>query len=118
MSASEGTTDPTVAIFICAFPRSAMCRYINLLVSEQPVKYKQPRKLSESTTSINKHIMSNKLTKVLTAGAPKPRSSISQAIVCNGMVYCSGATGVDPKTGKMVDGTVVDRMVFPILRMV
>lgn len=36
---------------------------------------------------------------------------LSQAIVANNTVYCSGAIGVDPTTGKLVEGTVADRTV-------
>ncbi|OJJ08045.1 hypothetical protein ASPVEDRAFT_34220 [Aspergillus versicolor CBS 583.65] len=44
---------------------------------------------------------------VLTSKAPPPLPGImSQAIVCNGMVYCSGAVAMDPVTGKLVDGDV------------
>ena len=46
---------------------------------------------------------------VYTANAPKPRPQLSQAIKCNGMVYCSGQLGVDPKTSKVVEGSVKDR---------
>lgn len=46
-------------------------------------------------------------TPVLTSKAPPPLPGImSQAIVCNGMVYCSGAVAMDPVTGKLVDGDV------------
>lgn len=44
---------------------------------------------------------------VLTRNAPPPLAGIlSQAIIANGMVYCSGATGVDPATGELVKGDV------------
>ncbi|CAK7207592.1 hypothetical protein SEUCBS139899_010402 [Sporothrix eucalyptigena] len=46
---------------------------------------------------------------VLTADAPAPLPVFSQAIKSNGMVYCSGQVGVDPKTGEMVQGTIQDR---------
>ncbi|OAA59225.1 Endoribonuclease L-PSP [Niveomyces insectorum RCEF 264] len=46
---------------------------------------------------------------VFTANSPKPRPQLSQAIISNGMVYCSGQLGVDPKTSKLVEGTVQDR---------
>ncbi|EGO55687.1 hypothetical protein NEUTE1DRAFT_67548 [Neurospora tetrasperma FGSC 2508] len=46
---------------------------------------------------------------VLTSKAPKPIPQLSQAVVYNGMVYCSGSLGIDPATGKMVEGTVKDR---------
>lgn len=46
---------------------------------------------------------------VLTENAPKPIPVLSQAIVHNGVVYCSGQTGTDPKTMKLVEGTIQDR---------
>ncbi|KAK4250008.1 Endoribonuclease L-PSP/chorismate mutase-like protein [Corynascus novoguineensis] len=46
---------------------------------------------------------------VLTGEAPKPLPQLSQAVKYNGMVYCSGSLGIDPKTSKFVDGSVKDR---------
>lgn len=44
---------------------------------------------------------------VLTEKAPKPLPGIySQAIVANGVVYCSGAVPMDASTGKLIDGDV------------
>jgi hypothetical protein len=48
---------------------------------------------------------------VFTDKAPAPLPFFSQAIKCNGMVYCSGSIGTDPKTGKLVEGSVADRCV-------
>jgi enamine deaminase RidA (YjgF/YER057c/UK114 family) len=46
-------------------------------------------------------------TPVLTEKAPKPLPGIySQAIIANGVVYCSGAVAMDAETGKLVDGDV------------
>lgn len=46
-------------------------------------------------------------TPVLTEKAPKPLPGIySQAIVANGVVYCSGAVPMDPETMKIIDGDV------------
>ncbi|EEA19676.1 hypothetical protein TMatcc_009818 [Talaromyces marneffei ATCC 18224] len=46
-------------------------------------------------------------TPVLTEKAPKPLPGIySQAIIANGVVYCSGAVAMDPETGKLVDGDI------------
>ncbi|KAH2456058.1 hypothetical protein KXV71_007861 [Aspergillus fumigatus] len=43
----------------------------------------------------------------LTEKAPKPLPGIySQAIIANGVVYCSGAVAMDPETGKLIDGDV------------
>jgi primosomal protein N'' len=48
---------------------------------------------------------------VLTDKAPPPAPFLSQGIIVNGMVYCSGQIGQDPKTGKVVEGTIQDRTV-------
>lgn len=46
-------------------------------------------------------------TPVLTDKAPKPLPGIySQAIIANGVVYCSGAVAMDPVSGKLVEGDV------------
>ena len=39
-------------------------------------------------------------------GAPAPRAPISPAIVAGDFVFASGAIGIDPKTGQMVEGGV------------
>jgi enamine deaminase RidA (YjgF/YER057c/UK114 family) len=49
---------------------------------------------------------------VTTANAPPPMPFLSQAIKCQGMVYCSGSVGMDPKTMKLVEGSVGDRTVW------
>lgn len=48
---------------------------------------------------------------VQTDAAPAPISLFSQAQVYNGLVYCSGNIGIDPKTGKLIEGTVAERTV-------
>lgn len=54
-------------------------------------------------------------TPVLTDKAPAPLPGIySQAIIANGVVYCSGAVGMDPATGKLVEGDVKARTVCPL----
>ncbi|KAL2820302.1 Endoribonuclease L-PSP/chorismate mutase-like protein [Aspergillus granulosus] len=46
-------------------------------------------------------------TPVLTETAPAPLPGIySQAIIANGVVYCSGSVALDPKTGKLIDGDI------------
>lgn len=46
-------------------------------------------------------------TPIVTDKAPKALPGIySQAIVANGMVYCSGQVPMDPATGKLIDGDV------------
>ncbi|KAH6871032.1 Endoribonuclease L-PSP/chorismate mutase-like protein [Thelonectria olida] len=46
---------------------------------------------------------------VLSKDAPAPSPLMSQAVVYNGIVYCSGSLGIDPRTGKFAEGTVADR---------
>ena len=41
---------------------------------------------------------------IVPEGAPKPVGPYSPAIRWGNLVFCSGQTGVDPKTGKLVDG--------------
>ena len=41
---------------------------------------------------------------ISTPNAPKPVAAYSQAVVSNGVIYCAGSVGVDPQTGKLVDG--------------
>lgn len=53
---------------------------------------------------------------VSTDKAPPPMPFFSQAIKCQGMVYCSGSIGMDPKTMKLVEGNVADRTVCPLSR--
>jgi len=48
---------------------------------------------------------------VKTDKAPPPLPFFSQAIICNGMVYCSGSVGVSPTTKALVEGGVGDRTV-------
>lgn len=56
--------------------------------------------------------MASQKTPVLTDKAPKPLPGIySQAIKANGMVFCSGAIGMDPVTMKVVEGSIQDRTV-------
>jgi enamine deaminase RidA (YjgF/YER057c/UK114 family) len=52
---------------------------------------------------------------VKTDKAPPPMPFFSQAIKCQGMVYCSGSVGMDPVTKKLVEGGVADRAVRSIL---
>lgn len=41
---------------------------------------------------------------VETASAPKPVGPYSQAIDTGGLVFCAGQIGLDPATGRLVDG--------------
>lgn len=43
---------------------------------------------------------------IITEGAPRPVGPYSQAVICKGMVYCSGQIGLDPATGRLVEGGV------------
>ncbi|KAL4891046.1 Endoribonuclease L-PSP/chorismate mutase-like protein [Aspergillus ambiguus] len=55
--------------------------------------------------------MSSTKVAVLSQGAPAPSPLMSQGIISNGMIYCSGSLGIDPKTGKFVNGDASDRTV-------
>ncbi|KAJ2983191.1 hypothetical protein NQ176_g875 [Zarea fungicola] len=46
---------------------------------------------------------------VATTSAPKVGPFMSQAVISNGLVFSAGSLGIDPKTGKFVEGTVADR---------
>lgn len=48
---------------------------------------------------------------VKASDAPTPVSHFSQARIWNGVVYCSGDLGLDPKTNQLVDGTTTERTV-------
>lgn len=48
---------------------------------------------------------------VKTDKAPPPLPVYSQAIICNGMVYCSGQVAISPETKTMVEGGIADRTV-------
>lgn len=48
---------------------------------------------------------------VKTDKAPPPLPVYSQAIICNGMVYCSGQVAMHPETKAMVEGGIADRTV-------
>ncbi|PLB50882.1 Endoribonuclease L-PSP [Aspergillus steynii IBT 23096] len=48
-------------------------------------------------------------TPVYTTAAALPLPQFSQAVKHNGLVYCSGSIGIDPKTDDLVPGTVTDR---------
>jgi 2-iminobutanoate/2-iminopropanoate deaminase len=43
---------------------------------------------------------------VMTEKAPKPVGPYSQAIISKGLVFCSGQIGIDPSTGKLVEGGI------------
>ncbi|GAB1214616.1 YjgF-like protein [Aspergillus terreus] len=46
---------------------------------------------------------------VRTDKAPLPPPFLSQAIVSGDLVFCSGQVGVNPSTGKMVEGPIQER---------
>ncbi len=46
---------------------------------------------------------------VLTTKAPKPIGPYSQAIRTSGLIFASGQAGVDPETGKLVEGGVEEQ---------
>ena len=50
---------------------------------------------------------------IQTDKAPPPLPYYSQAIICNGMVYCSGSLGMDPGTKALLETGIGDRTVSP-----
>jgi len=46
---------------------------------------------------------------VETGDAPKAIGPYSQAIIANGFVFAAGQVGVDPKTGVLVEGGIVEQ---------
>jgi reactive intermediate/imine deaminase len=46
---------------------------------------------------------------VETEGAPAPIGPYSQAVVADGVLYCSGQVPLDPATGELVDGGVAEQ---------
>jgi hypothetical protein len=79
-------------------------------VSPQPNKFIH---ISSSTTTFTRRQHQDKMTlkeAVVATKAPAPLPFFSQAIKCNGMVYCSGSIGQD-STGKLLEGSVGDRAV-------
>jgi hypothetical protein len=64
-----------------------------------------------SSKSLPKFFIMSQREAVFTDKAPAPLPFFSQAIKCQGMVYCSGSIGMDPKTNKLVEGSVGDRTV-------
>jgi 2-iminobutanoate/2-iminopropanoate deaminase len=46
---------------------------------------------------------------VETDGAPAPIGPYSQAVVADGVLYCSGQVPLDPATGELVDGGIADQ---------
>ena len=47
-----------------------------------------------------------KQTHVQTAGAPAAIGPYSQAVVANGMVFCTGQVAIDPETNQLVEGDI------------
>jgi reactive intermediate/imine deaminase len=41
--------------------------------------------------------------------APAPIGPYSQAVVADGVIYCSGQVPLDPGTGELVDGDIADQ---------
>lgn len=47
--------------------------------------------------------------KIFTENAPAAIGPYSQAYEANGVVYCSGQIGIDPKTGAVVEGGIKEQ---------
>jgi reactive intermediate/imine deaminase len=46
---------------------------------------------------------------VETDGAPSPIGPYSQAVVADGVLYCSGQVPLDPATGELVEGGIAEQ---------
>jgi 2-iminobutanoate/2-iminopropanoate deaminase len=46
---------------------------------------------------------------IQTSGAPNPIGPYSQAIAVEGLLFCSGQGPIDPATGQLVEGGVVEQ---------
>ncbi|OAG41369.1 hypothetical protein AYO21_04311 [Fonsecaea monophora] len=55
---------------------------------------------------------------VISPRAPKANPTYSPAVVHNGIVYCSGSVGTDPKTMTVVQGTIGDRTIQALTNLV
>jgi 2-iminobutanoate/2-iminopropanoate deaminase len=44
-----------------------------------------------------------------TESAPAPIGPYSQAVVANGVLYCSGQVPLDPESGELVDGGIAEQ---------
>lgn len=46
---------------------------------------------------------------IRTENAPAPIGPYSQAVIADGVLYCSGQVPLDPATGELVDGGIADQ---------
>jgi len=46
---------------------------------------------------------------IATDRAPKAIGPYSQALKCNGLVFCSGQIPLDPETGSLITGSIADQ---------
>ncbi len=44
-----------------------------------------------------------------TGDAPEPIGPYSQAVVANGVLYCSGQVPLDPESGELIDGGIAEQ---------
>ncbi len=44
--------------------------------------------------------------RIFTAGAPAPIGPYNQAVVSDGLIFCSGQIAIDPVAGKLIDADV------------
>jgi 2-iminobutanoate/2-iminopropanoate deaminase len=48
-------------------------------------------------------------TAIETESAPAPIGPYSQAVVANGVLYCSGQVPLDPESGELIDGGIAEQ---------
>ena len=77
---------------------------IEILKLEIELKQLQLKLLKFEKEKKNQNLVARNY--VFTPSAPQPVGPYTQAIVSKGLVYASGCIGLDPKTGKLVEGGV------------
>lgn len=81
-----------------------MGRRLKLFLIEMQ-QYNSSRSSRKNLVSLDQ--MSIPRTAAHTDKAPQPYGGLySQAVIANGVVYCSGIVAIDPETGKLIDGDV------------
>lgn len=61
--------------------------------------------------------MSNEIVIINTKNAASPSGAYSQGVTYNGMVYVAGQLGIDPETGKVVEGEFEEQLKQAILNL-
>jgi hypothetical protein len=94
-------------------------RYLNYAVRASPYQQRRICRFQSTASESSKKAassstMADPRTSVFTKGAPDPLPGLySQAIIANGIVYCSGNVAMDHRTNKIIDGDIAAHTVCP-----